>query len=308
MRHPNQPKLSVSLITGFLGAGKTTLLQRIVASSDFKAGNSALLINDAGPVNIDAKIFRGKAKEVKAVTGGCVCCVNPEEMRATLLEFATHPDIQQVWIEASGIAETDDILDRLMDHPLPQKVEIKEVIHLIDAENFSGGFFGGLAQKNQVALADRVIVNKIDLVKPAALEKILKELRLWNPHALIQPAVKSDVDLTPHGKNFDKDLDSIRENKKSAHGKWKTQWIPISEPQKLQDLERFLKSLPPEVYRAKGFVQISDQKNKTHFIQKVGPNAEALSWEYEGAVAEHGLVLLGQGNEIENIKWENQRQ
>ncbi len=296
-------RISVTLITGFLGSGKTTLLQRIVLSPEFKAGHSALLINDAGPVNIDAKIFRGKAKEVKAVTGGCICCVNPEEMKSTLLEFSLIPEIKSVWIEASGIAETDDILDRLMDYPLPQKIEIKEIIHVIDAENYPGWFFDGFGQKNQIALANRILLNKVDLVKPAILEKIKKEIHSLNPHVLLQPTTYCDADLNLHPQRLPERVFNNKDFSKN-HTLWRTKWIPLSSPQTMLSLHTFLKELPKEIYRAKGFVQISDQNNETHFIQKVGPHAEIISWVYEGEVPEYGLVLLGRGESIHQIEFQ----
>lgn len=293
-------QLSIFLITGFLGSGKTTLLNRIVSSPEFKAKHSALLINDAGPVNIDAKIFRGKAKEVRAVTGGCVCCVNPEEMKSTLLEFSANPEIQEVWIEASGIAETDDILDRLMDYPLPQKTVIKEIIHVLDAESFSGWFSNGVGQKQQIALANRVLVNKVDRIKPTALEKMIQEIQAWNPRALVQPTVRCDADFSiapsspPVGSSY-------QEKKWSSHAVWKTVWIPQPEPQSLKSVEQFLQQLPDEVYRAKGFIRSNEKGSPTYFIQKVGIHAEVISWKYEGEVKEYGLVLLGRGEKMELV-------
>ena len=294
-------RLSIYLITGFLGSGKTTLLNRIVSSPEFKAKNSALLINDAGPVNIDAKIFRGKAQEVKAVTGGCVCCVNPEEMKRTLLEFSANPEIHEVWIEASGIAETDDILDRLMDYPLPQKTVIKEIIHVLDAESFSGWFSNGVGQKQQIALANRILVNKADRIKPAALEKIIQEIQAWNPRALVQPTVRCDADFSMRPSSPPVVTD-YQKKKWSSHAVWKTVWIPLPEPQSLKSVEQFLQQLPSEVYRAKGFVMTTEEGNPTYFIQKVGINAEVISWKYEGEVKERGLVLLGRGESIENVE------
>ncbi len=295
-------RLSIFLITGFLGSGKTTLLNRIVSSPEFKAKNSALLINDAGPVNIDAKIFRGKAKEVKAVTGGCVCCVNPEEMRSTLLEFSANPEIHEVWIEASGIAETDDILDRLMDYPLPQKTVIQEIIHVLDAESFSGWFSNGVGQKQQVALANRVLVNKADRIKPAALQKMIQEIQAWNPRALVQSTVRCEADFSQRPQPLTVPLP--QGEKKVRHLDWKTVWIPLPEPQRMKSVEQFLQQLPEEVYRAKGFVRSVEKGRPIYFIQKVGIQAEVISWKYEGAVKECGLVLLGRGESIEKIKWE----
>jgi G3E family GTPase len=298
-----QRRLQVSLITGFLGSGKTTLLSRIVASPAFKAKNSALLINDAGPVNIDAKIFKGKAQEIKAVTGGCVCCVNPEEMRCALLEFYALPEIQHVWIEASGVAETDEILDRLMDHPLPQRIVLQEIIHVVDAENFPGWFYDGFGQKHQIALANRVLINKVDLVKPAILQKIIGDVKSWNPLALVQPTIRCNADFSLIPPSL-APFSSLLDPQKRSHSEWKTRWIPFAQPQSLATVECFLRKLPESVYRAKGFIRITEHDSKTHFIQKVGPHAETVSWEYEGSAPEHGLVLLGRGEEMEKIRWE----
>lgn len=300
-------RLSLSLITGFLGSGKTTLLDRIVSSADFAAGKSALLINDAGPVNIDAKIFKGRAKEIKAITGGCICCVNPEEMKQSLLEFALVPEIEQVWIEASGIAETEDILDRLMDHPLPQKTLIQEIIHVIDAQQGVGGLLEAMNQKKQAALANRILINKTDLVPPKNITEITEKIRSWNPHALIQATVRCDIDLSlvppspptppPYSENFGK--------KTQSHLDWKTVWIPIPKPQSFQKIQKFLDHLPKEIYRVKGFVIISDKNHPTYFIQKVGAQSEMIAWEYSGSVEEHGLVLLGRGKNVDQIQWKN---
>lgn len=296
-------RLQVSLITGSLGSGKTTLLEEIVSSPSFDPSHSALLINDAGPINIDAKVFRGRANAVRTLTGGCICCVNPEEMKSILLELSQNPQIETVWIEASGIAQTDDILDRLMDQALVQKVQIRNVIHLINAETFSNWFTHAWNEKVQAQFANRIIINKIDLISPELLEKISQEIESWNPSARIEKTLYSHIDLSQNSNPLPlfhkKNTSSLK-----SHRQWNTSWIPIVKPQNIQKVTQFLNELPPEIYRVKGFIPVFDKKLKTYFVQKVGILSQINVWEFEGNVEETGLVLLGQTTDEELQKAE----
>lgn len=299
---PSRPRLQVSIITGPLGSGKTTLLQRIVQTNDFQSGNTALLINDAGPVNVDAVIFRGKAKEVRAITGGCICCTNPEEFKSALLEFSSQEQIQKVWIEASGIASIDDILDQLLEGSLPQKIQIQEIILMMDAPHYNGHFFHLSGQKSQIALANRVILNKIDLVEASSIPQMVEEIQSWNPHAVVHTSIRSEIDWNLKQSSPLPRSTLRKKSLRAAHATWNTHWIPISHPQKMKAVTQFIQNLPEEVYRVKGFVQISDQMNRLHFFQKVTSTSEVICWEYCSSIDEKGLVLLARGNVLNDLQ------
>ena len=65
--------------------------------------------------SIDAALLQAKVSKLSEMTAGCLCCADYPQLGRDLLALADDPGIDQVWIEASGVAETDDLLDRLTD-------------------------------------------------------------------------------------------------------------------------------------------------------------------------------------------------
>lgn len=283
--------LRVYLLTGFLGSGKTTVLQRLIAQLDFPRERTALLINDAGPLNIDAKLFRGKSAVVSALTGGCACCSTSQELGQELHKFARNPLIDQVWIEASGAAATEDLLDRLTDSSLLNQIQIVGLLHVVDAANYPQLWFGRASHQEQFAWADLVIINKVDLAKPAVVTRIAKDIARMNPHARMVQTVRGEFDFR-----------LPTESQIAGQPIWTTSphpqyalacWIKLSQPVSRKALERLLDELPPAVYRAKGFVCFTDQPEKIYVVQKVGAQSETVLWEYNDPSETTGLVLLG---------------
>jgi G3E family GTPase len=293
-------KLPVYLVTGFLGSGKTTFLQKVIAAADFPRESTALLINDAGPMNIDAKVFKGKAEAVKALSGGCACCVVSKDLQRELRALAKDPRIKQVWIEASGVAEVEDLLDRLTEEDLPQLCEIKRVIHVVDTLNYGRGFFGKSLQHAQWRWADVVLLNKTDLVKPAVLAALREKVLEINPKARVLASIRGEAEES---------WISGGERSKAKAGPFRVAhavsvsscWLEIPGLIGKQLLMEWLQHLPEEIYRVKGFVRLKESPETLQLVHKAG-EAGIQIWPYESPVEETGLVLLGSGFNAEALK------
>ena len=77
-------KTPITVITGYLGAGKTTLLKRIIETANRKI---AIIMNEFGEINIDAKILKGKNVDIAELQGGCVCCSLTGEFEEAIREI-----------------------------------------------------------------------------------------------------------------------------------------------------------------------------------------------------------------------------
>lgn len=294
-------KLPIYLITGFLGSGKTTFLHNIVSESGFPKESSALLINDAGPMNIDAKIFKGQADTVKALTGGCACCLVSKDLQREMRCFISDKKIQQVWIEASGVAEVEDLLDRLTEGELPQGSEVHRIIHLVDSANYGKSLFGKALQHAQWRWADVVILNKADLITDEQLLALKNKVKEVNPRALVLNGVRGVVNgswLTG-GERSQAKAGGMR----VAHSVPVTStWLPAHGPIKKSSLLSWLRTLAPEIYRVKGFITLAEKPSQICLVHQVGQEPEDLQiWPYESPKEELGLVLLGSKLDTESL-------
>jgi len=295
-------KIPVILITGFLGSGKSTFLQKVIAMPDFPRESTALLINDAGPMNIDAKIFKGKTEAVKALSGGCACCVVSKDLQREIRTLAQDDRIQQIWIEASGVAEIEDLLDRLTEEDLPRLCEVKRVIHVVDALNYGRGFFGKSLQHAQWRWADVVLLNKADLVKPSLLESLQNKVLEINPKALVLRAVRgeTDQDWMSGGERSQAKAGALR----FAHSvAVSTCWLELPGLIGKQELTNWLRQLPEDIYRVKGFVRLKESPHQLHLVHKVGTGENDVQlWVYESPREETGLVFLGRNMDAQALE------
>src|SRR4026209_1648892 len=120
--------LNVIAITGFLGSGKTTLLQHLLENSPIAPAHSALLINDFGAVNLDAALVARPQLKLSTITGGCACCANSQHLTSALLAFSRQSELELLWMETSGLAEADEILDHLTDFRLKDHVKLQHLL------------------------------------------------------------------------------------------------------------------------------------------------------------------------------------
>lgn len=165
------------LLTGFLGAGKTTLLNRVLAAQD--RWRLAVIVNELGRIDIDGKLLRARAGDMVELTGGCVCheVRTQEELWDALDEVIARGRPERIVLETTGIAEPEPILAGLAARPANRpRVTAAAVVTVLDAD-------AGLAQlerhaeaRAQVAVADRILLTKLDRADAGALAALHRAL------------------------------------------------------------------------------------------------------------------------------------
>ncbi|MFZ2447600.1 MAG: CobW family GTP-binding protein [Syntrophobacteraceae bacterium] len=252
-------KTPVMLITGSLGSGKTTLVRRILDSSPPRI---AVLMNEFGEIAIDSEVIRGENVDIVELAGGCVCCSMTGEFEAAIREIIEKAKPEFIVVEATGVAESDALVYEVEDN-LPE-VRLDSVVCLIDAYLSIRHPYVGYTSRTQIASADALLVNKIDLVTSDEAKAVEEQVRRYNDHAVVVRAIGCDVDTEAlFGLNV-----GARPRPASIGGGGGFQSFSW-ESSNLLDAGRFedlARGLPDEVFRAKGFVRSTDGGRLFNFV------------------------------------------
>ena len=183
--------LTVSIITGFLGAGKTTLLNRLLVSSDM--ANAAVIINEFGDVSLDHLLVESGDDDIIELSSGCLCCTIRGELVETLERLLDRSDanrLTSIVIETTGLADPVPVIKAVMAHPLlSQRLSLGSVVTLVDAVNGVATLDEYEEARKQVAVADQLLISKIDMATDTtALKSAIFQL---NPN--IAPRNVADV-------------------------------------------------------------------------------------------------------------------
>ena len=182
--------LPFMLLTGFLGSGKTTLLNRILA--DPSMGDTAVLINEFGAIGLDHLLVAAVTDDVVLLESGCVCCSVGDDFGAaltTLLErrhLGDLPMFRRVILETSGIADPGPIEQRILTDPkLSAQFRVQGIVTVVDALLGERNIERYLECATQIAVADRLVLTKLDMATFAHRQALTGRLRQLNPSAQI---------------------------------------------------------------------------------------------------------------------------
>ncbi|MFC9774676.1 CobW family GTP-binding protein [Paenibacillus chitinolyticus] len=196
--------IPVFVLSGFLGSGKTTLLLRMLEESKELGLRPGILMNELGKADVDGLILEGHSSaSIEKLLDGCVCCSKKSELTGSLQALLVRkPDI--LFIELTGVANPEEIADVLTEPGLLGRVALKQVITVLDAENFMdyNSLFASDKQlvrtlRRQVEVADLILVNKTDYVHRIRLHQIEKAIRKLNGHAMLVYTTHCRVELKP---------------------------------------------------------------------------------------------------------------
>ncbi|WP_068084380.1 CobW family GTP-binding protein [Polycladidibacter stylochi] len=190
-RRPPEP-IPLNIITGFLGSGKTSLLNEILKSPDM--ADTAVIINEFGEVGLDHLLVDKVDDGIIELSSGCLCCTIRGDLVATLENLLRKLDngrlekLKRVVIETTGLADPAPVLHSVMLHPyLVMRYRLDGVVTLVDAVNGLNSLAEHEEAVRQVAVADRLVITKSDLVKGEEQEKtfiaLKAELKRLNPGA-----------------------------------------------------------------------------------------------------------------------------
>jgi G3E family GTPase len=189
-------KIPVTVISGFLGAGKTTLVNHLIQQY---SGHIGIVVNEFGEVGIDGQLIVAEEQALIEINNGCVCCTVRADLVSSVKELLarTQQDgatpIERLIVETSGLADPAPVLQTFLADPdLREGVELESVVTVVDAINFRQQLNDEIARE-QVAFADVVLVNKIDLIDDRELAAIEQEVRSLNPTAAIITSTRSQV-------------------------------------------------------------------------------------------------------------------
>jgi G3E family GTPase len=190
--------IPVCVLTGFLGSGKTTLLGRLLKSPEF--ARTAVIINEFGEIGLDHDLIETSDESFVTLQTGCLCCTIRGDLVLTLADILRRRDkgtvtpFDRIVIETSGLADPAPILHAVMsDDALAERLTLAGVVTTVDAVHGVETLERQPESVKQVAVADRLVLTKTDLVTetPAALGDRLAAL---NPSVPVLRASFGDID------------------------------------------------------------------------------------------------------------------
>ncbi|MEM9053158.1 MAG: GTP-binding protein [Bacteroidota bacterium] len=195
MRESLVNRLPVHIISGFLGAGKTTFLNHFIKARRHE--RILVIENECGDTNVDGAIVFEGVEEVVELTSGCLCCSLSDGLIDILALVAERKDeFDRVVIETTGIADPSSIMQVFLSDPRVEKVfELQQMTCLADAGLLEEWLSEAEEALRQVAIADVILINKIDTVEAVQLQSLKKTLEGINPQAYLMEGEQGVFDV-----------------------------------------------------------------------------------------------------------------
>lgn len=191
-------RIPVSVITGFLGAGKSTMLNRLLRHPDM--GETAVIVNEFGEIGLDHALIASSDEDTVLLNSGCLCCTVRGDLVNTFRDLTGRRDrgeikpFRRIVIETTGLADPAPVLHTLMSDPVvAERCRLESVVTLVDAVNGGGTLDHHFEAVKQAAVADRLVLTKVDLAEPKAVQDLRHRLQHLNPGAPVFAAISGDI-------------------------------------------------------------------------------------------------------------------
>ena len=270
----SQKRIPVTILTGFLGAGKTTLLNYILKQQH--GYKFAVIVNEMGKIGVDAALVEKTEDDILELNNGCLCCSVRKDLVQGVQKLIKRGGFDYILVETTGAADPGPVAQTFLNIPqLQQFVMLDSIITVVDAEQVEKQLKAQDTVKEQIAMADFVLLNKTDLVDEAQLTKVEKLIHEMNPQCQIvrtshsQANIKTLLDM--HAFDLDKKLavdpEFLNEMQNRHHHDINSFSFDYDKPFVIEKLEFFIQSMSEkeQIYRSKGFLSIAGNPRRAIF-------------------------------------------
>ena len=336
-------RIPVTLVTGFLGSGKTTLINKALKAPELS--RTVVVVNEFGEVGLDHQLYASSNDAVIVLENGCLCCTVRSDLVSTLnnlfhdRQAGRIPAFDNVVIETSGLAEPGPVLQAFLSEPTLDGIyRVASVLTLLDAVNWEKTAESHDEAVRQVALADRIVITKLDLVQgdaQAAEQHLLRTLAHMSPAAAIERADWSTAHVAAllAAKGFDaadpsadplpwlaigtyevygnRAGDGRAEQELPFHLQAKgiesfvlTRTEPLARDELQFLLDGIAQNLGPSLLRVKGLVNVREEPGKPAVIQGAQHLLHTMTWldGWPSGDVRTRIVFITQGIVRERLK------
>ncbi len=302
----NNEQIPVTVLTGFLGAGKTTLLNRLLTERHGK--RYAVIVNEFGEIGIDNDLVVDVDEEVFEMNNGCICCTVRGDLIRIIGGLMKRKDkFDAVVIETTGLADPGPVIQTFfVDDEVRARTALDAVVTVADAKHLLGQLKENHEAEEQIAFADVVLLNKIDLVSEAELAEVEAKIRAVNPYAKLFKTERSQIDVNELiGRGaFDLDRilalepDFLEEGHHHHHSDVASVSLKHNKPLDSQKffswMQGVIEAKGIDILRMKGILSMADDDDR-YVIQGVHMLIEGnhqRAWT-DGELRESRLVFIG---------------
>ncbi|MBV8522668.1 MAG: GTP-binding protein [Acetobacteraceae bacterium] len=189
-------QVPVTVLTGYLGAGKTTLLNRIL--SEEHGRRYAVVVNEFGELGVDNDLVVDADEEVFEMNNGCICCTVRGDLIRIIGGLMKRRDkFDGILIETTGLANPAPVAQTFfVDDTVRSKTRLDAVVTVADAKLLRQQLADSHEAADQIAFADVIVLNKIDLVSPEELAEVERAIRNINRYATIHHTERAALPIS----------------------------------------------------------------------------------------------------------------
>ncbi|TDD37453.1 GTP-binding protein [Nonomuraea terrae] len=305
-------RVPVTVLTGFLGSGKTTLLNRILTEQH--GLRIAVIENEFGEVGIDDALVLDAEEEIFEMNNGCICCTVRGDLIRILGALMRRRDkFDHILIETTGLADPAPVAQTFfMDDEIAAQLRLDAIVTLVDAahvlRHLDEAKPEGVENEavEQIAFADRVVLNKTDLAGQDTIDEVISRIRAINAPVEVIPARHAEVDLARIMDVGAFDLDRVLRDDPAfltdtehQHDATVTS-VGIELPGELDEerlnrwLGELLRTKGADIFRSKGILAIADEPRRYVFqgVHMLLDGEFGRPWQ-EGEARRNRLVFIG---------------